>query len=68
MRRRTPRPARPPPLAAEHTPSDEEVFNAQMKAYEEFDKAKHKAAEYYITILNANRFLTLMGYTPDKEK
>ena len=61
-------PARPPALAAEHTPSDEEVFNAQMKAYEEFDKAKRKAAELYVPILNANRFLALMGYTPDKEK
>ncbi len=61
-------PSRPPPLAAEHNPSDEEVFAAQMKAYDEFQKAQRKATELYIPILNANRFLALMGYTPDKEK
>jgi hypothetical protein len=61
-------PTKPPALGAEHTASDEELFNAQMKTYEEFDKAKRKASELYIPILNANRFLALMGYTPDKEK
>ena len=43
-------------------------YDAQMKAYDEFQSAKRKAADLYIPILNANRFLALMGYTPDKEK
>jgi hypothetical protein len=61
-------PSRPPALAAEHTAQDEEVNAAQMKAYDEYSQAKRKAAELYITVLNANRFLNLMGYSPIKEK
>jgi hypothetical protein len=59
-------PGRPPKPAADAPPSDQEVYDAQMKAYDEFQNAKRKAAELFIPILNANRFLALMGYTPDK--
>ncbi len=61
-------PGRPPKPAADAPPSDQEVYDAQMKAYDEFQNAKRKAAELFIPILNANRFLALMGYTPDKER
>jgi hypothetical protein len=44
------------------------VYDAQIKSYDEFQNAKRRAAELFIPILNANRFLALMGYTPDKEK
>lgn len=61
-------PDRPTKPAAEAPPSDQELFSAQLKSYEEFQDAKRRAAELFIPILNANRFLALMGYTPDKEK
>lgn len=61
-------PARPAALPAEHSAQDEELNAAQMKAYDEYQLVKKKAAELSVLVLNSNRFLNLMGYTPAKEK
>lgn len=61
-------PPQPPKPAGEANANESELYNTQMKAYKEFQDSKRNAAELYIPVLDANRFLALMGYTPDKRK
>lgn len=60
-------PARPAKLDEAATPQDQAVYQAQMKAYEDYKRASDTAAQFYIPRLDTNRFIGLVGFTPEKK-
>ena len=57
------RPPKPPDVAP---PQVFQVYQDQMKIYEQYEQVKRAAAALQIPLLNANRFLAFIGYTPTK--
>ena len=56
-------PAKPKDDAEE---SENVVYEEQMKIYRKYSEVRDKAVKMHIPVLNANRFLALVGYTPTK--
>jgi len=61
MGKEPPRPPRPPETAQ---PQTWRVYNDQMKAFNRYNDVRELAGQMQIPILNTNRFLAYMGYTP----
>lgn len=59
-------PARPSKLDENATPQDQAVYQAQLKAYEDYSQARTAAPQLYVPILNANKFMALVGFSNAK--
>ena len=57
-------PPRMPEFMAEGTEEDRARFQREKEAFERYQRTKQKAMQIGIPILNTNRFLDLVGYTP----
>ena len=59
-------PTRPPKPADVAPPQVFQVYQDQMKIYEQYEQVKGTASALLIPLLNTNRFLAFIGYTPTK--
>jgi len=46
--------------------SEKVVYEEQMKIHKKYSEVRDKAVKMHIPVLNTNRFLALVGYTPTK--
>ncbi len=58
-----PRPVKPPETAA---PSAWKIYQDQLARYQAYRNVKQQAQQMEIPVLNTNRFLAYMGYSPTK--
>jgi hypothetical protein len=59
-------PAQPAKLSDEANAQDLKIFQEQMKAYTDYKQTEKVAARLHVLPLNANRFISLIGYNPTK--